>query len=101
MQPNKEKKTLTRLLFILAVPLLGGVVGLVMLYNQTVNVQHAVDGLRADLQEIQTNNAELKERFFGLFDRASIEQFVQERNLIKERNPEYLTVKEQWAVASQ
>ena len=101
IQPNKEKNFFKTLLVVFAVPVLGGVLSLVVLYNRTVTMGHNLSEVAKELETLEAHNAELKESFFALFDRKKVEDFISERELIKEKNPQYLMTEPPWLFASQ
>ena len=100
IQPNKEKKFSLLLVAVLFLPLLAAGTGLVVLYNQTVNLEHNIEAARAEWQKIEAGNAELKDDIFTLFDSASLEFLAVGQGLVKEKYPEYIN-SERWAFASQ
>ena len=62
----------------------------VYFYNQNVEHRHALnDGLKK-LQAMEAVNADLKNQLYQTLDTARIEAVATERNLIKDKNPQYL-----------
>lgn len=100
IQPNKNKNFLIRFGILLSLPLFGGVILLIMLYNQTVNFEHNFSLLDAKFKNVQAANAELKDKFFGLFVSENLEKLANDRGLVKEKNPQYIEVHPKWEVAS-
>ncbi|MEK7193391.1 MAG: hypothetical protein AAB652_01225 [Patescibacteria group bacterium] len=100
LQPNKEKRFIGIYIALFLTPLLSGALWLVFLYNQTVNLQHALEKTQADFLALQTGNAELRDEFFTLFDGKNLEIFAKERELREEKNPRYLEIKGPWALVS-
>jgi hypothetical protein len=76
-------------------------VWLVVLYNQTVNIDHGLEKAKTEIQKLQAGNAELQDVLFGFFDDTKVELFAKENNLIKEKNPQYIETDGQWEFASQ
>ncbi len=74
---------------------------LVVLYNRMVNVTHGMENARAEIKTLQTQNSELQERIFTLFDNRNLLKLAEEKSLIKDRNPQYFEVDRQWSLASQ
>jgi cell division protein FtsL len=65
---------------------------LVSAYTRFINLNHGLAETRKAIQEVQTANAELKDKIFALFDRSRLESLAAERNLVVEKNPQYLRV---------
>lgn len=62
---------------------------LVGVYVRLVNLNHTLDAVSREIQEVQTANAELKDKLFVLWDGDRVESLAAERNLVKENNPRY------------
>lgn len=100
IQPKKHHSLINLFLVIVAVGVLGGAVGLIIIYNQTVTLSHGTSEAKTALRAIETANAEVKERIFSLFDPAHVAAFAAERGLTVDKNPHYIEVSKQWVVAS-
>lgn len=100
IQPNKEKTLSVKIIALLGVTLLFGVIFLIALYNQTVNLEHEIKAARDEVQNIQAENAEYKDKIFNLLSAKNIESIAAERQLVKEKEPEYIQA-HRWAVVSQ
>lgn len=88
----------------LVVPLIAGVVWLVVLFNQTVTLNHEAQKLAASFQEIQATNAERKEQIFTIFNGESAKQLAETRGLLEDTHPEYVEIggrPQSWELASQ
>lgn len=70
----------------------------VFIYNQLVNVRHEINNFKISLRETEIDNVELKNKFISLSGIAKAGEFAQDKNLILEKNPEY--VKQQQLVAN-
>ncbi len=81
---------MNRLIVGLVVVLLVEAFWLVMLYNHFVNTQHAFSTAPEELGATQTQNAELKQTIFALFDTKSLQALAESKGFIEERNPRYL-----------
>lgn len=101
IKPNKNKLFSNKLLVLFCAPLFLGIVWLVALYNQTVNIGHGIEEMNADLKKLQGETAELQDTMFNSFSGERIEAFAKENRLIKEKTPEYLEINDQWAFALQ
>lgn len=101
ISPKKNKSFIARLTLLFSIPIIGGVVLLIMLYNGTVNAAHATAAQREELHALHEETAALKDKLFAFFDRDELERFARERNLVKETKPHYLKIGDQWEFASQ
>lgn len=103
LRPKKNKSAPNKLAVFLAAVSFLGVLWLVVLFNQTVTVEHDVSKLSLESQSVEAKNAELKDELFLIFDKDSAGGLARERALIEEKNPEYLEVyreNDAWALAS-
>jgi cell division protein FtsL len=99
IQPAKSNTFLNIIIAILIAALLSGSLWLVALYNRLVNLNHNISELNTELNKLQTANAEVKKAIFAIFDSQNLEKLAEEKQLVKDRNPEYLTITEGSAVA--
>ena len=75
-------------------------IGLVIFYNRFVNLEHGISDLGRMLKTAQADNAELKDKIFAQFTMQTLEEAALERGLVQDRAPEYITLTEQWSLAS-
>lgn len=75
--------------------------GLVVGYNRSVNLKHAVSDRSANLKQIQAENAQLKNSIFALVNNDQLSVLAQSHNLVLDKNPYYLPVNAQWSLALQ
>ena len=105
IRPKKENgsRLLHGMIFSLSILLVGGVVGVIALYNQRINLEHDFEAFSLDLKSLEAENAELKDDLFKLFDSALFEQLAAERGLVLDTHPEYFTTRKgthPWELAS-
>jgi len=93
IQPNRHKDA-KKLMISLGMFLVGTILIWVLVYLQTVNLKHDLVNAKNHLEEMKVQNAELKDRYYGLVDADNLEELALERGLIKDKNP-------QWAFVSQ
>ena len=65
---------------------------LVMSYNKVVSLDHGISNAKQSINKIQSQNAELKNQTFSLLDGNYLQKFALERNLVQDKNPQYLEV---------
>jgi cell division protein FtsL len=65
---------------------------LIIIYNRYVNLNHELSQIGDQINKIQTENAEFKEKIFAQFDDLRLTELATERGLVKDRNPEYIEV---------
>ena len=81
--------------------LAAGVIWLIVLYNQTVDIRHSISAANASYEKLQASNAELKDGVLKLFLNENFERLAEDRNLIIDKKPQYLRANTQWVFASQ
>ncbi|OGZ52624.1 MAG: hypothetical protein A3B25_00300 [Candidatus Ryanbacteria bacterium RIFCSPLOWO2_01_FULL_48_26] len=72
-------------------------VWLVVLYNKGVNLDHELSSMKSEFSDIQAQNLAIKSKIFDLInspDPSSI------GDLVQEKNPEYVEVRQTWSFAS-
>ena len=90
-----------KILIALAIPLIGGAIWLIFVYNQVVSINHEISSLKKEIELNQAAIAELKEKVFSLYSSENVEYIIGQLNLVQEKNPEYFKIPEKWVFASQ
>ena len=98
---RREGFSLNKFSIIGVIPLVLGVIWLIILYNQIVNLDHEVSAMKNEVKKVEASTAELKEQVFAFFDTSDLESLKSERGLVEERKPEYFDLNAQWAIATQ
>ena len=83
----------------LAFLLVSAIVGLIMLYNQSVNLKHSITDLKSDIQKVATETASLNDKVFSIFDPQKVDALAKGQGLVRETRPNYLQVNS-WVLAS-
>ena len=99
IQPNQEnKKTQTILITVfLNIVFMVSAVGVILLYSQLANFRQEIKKQSAQLLSVETENAELKNKFYTTVDSINLQQAgVVSSSLVSEPKPEYVK-KEQLA----
>lgn len=91
IRPHTSPSALNRIIALLIVAIMFVSVWLVVLYNQLVNFDHGISRANVELQRIQTEGAELKEKIFSLFDADRMQSLTAARGLTRDRAPRYFT----------
>ena len=100
LQPNKENSAIiTRIIAVLVLPTVIGIVALVGLHNQFVDIRHDVAEMNVEIQETRALSAEIKDQIFNLSNKEGLESLKGSQGLIQEKNPEYFQTGKQWAFA--
>jgi cell division protein FtsL len=68
IQPNKHKDLLNLIIILLSVALVGAVIGLIFVYNQTVSLTRGARSMQAEIVRLQAENSELKTATFALLE---------------------------------
>ena len=101
IQPNQTSTLLFKLLGAFVVLFVGGVVALISLYSSTVSMRHELSDMKTQLQNLQADNAEMKDSLFTMMDAQSLADFAAAHNLVKDTSPKYLQLTPKWEIASQ
>ena len=92
IHPHKTLPFINIIFTILAGILVVSSVWLVFLYNRSVNLDHDISGLKAQIKNTETETAELKDRIFTILDTQALSRIAETEGLVKEGNPKYLDV---------
>ncbi|OGY99188.1 MAG: hypothetical protein A3B13_00585 [Candidatus Liptonbacteria bacterium RIFCSPLOWO2_01_FULL_45_15] len=63
---------------------------IVLSYNRSVNLEHEISAKEINIRELQTNKAQLQDKMFTLLSDVNLKEFSRNRNLIEEKNPQYM-----------
>ena len=85
---------------ILAVALVAGTIGMVALYNATVNVNHNIAAAKAELDVIGTQSTDMNNRIVATLGGGDLSKLAADRGLVMESKPQYLPVNQKWPIAS-
>jgi len=91
IQPNKNKDV-KRLAISLGLFLVCIIGVWVFVYIQTVNLRHDLADAKNSLEEMKVQNAELKDKYYGLVDADNLEKLAEDRGLVKDKNPQWAFV---------
>ena len=59
-------------------------------YNRSVNLEHEISAAELSVRQLQTDKAQLQDRMFVLLSDVNLKKFSSDRNLIEEKNPQYM-----------
>ncbi len=93
LTPHQNGTTKQFLLLLFALVVLGGVL-YIFEYNMFVNARFELGNLKKSLTELQTANADLKNRLYAVLDPVKLTALATERGLVLEKKPQYVT--KQW-----
>lgn len=63
---------------------------IVLSYNSAVNLEHEISATEINIMELQTNKAQLQDKMFTLLSDVNLKEFSRNRNLVEEKNPQYM-----------
>jgi len=89
---DKKKGNYWKIIAVFAIPFVAGIVWLIIIYNNVVTMEHEIDGMKTGIQKIQTESADMGEQIFSFLDGSNLESFMRERNLIKDKSPDYFKI---------
>jgi len=91
IQSKKQHALVLNLVIIVLIAcVMTSAIWLILLYNQTVSLEHGASLLGRKTAFAEAENADLKERLLALFDPGRMSEFAVIRGLIAERNPTYI-----------
>jgi len=64
----------------------------IYIYNQNVQLRHEVNFQQKHAATLQLVNADQKNQLYKILDAENVELVAQQKQLVKERNPRYLTL---------
>lgn len=99
IQPNKHSNLLNAMLILLSVVVIGAVICLTFLYNETVSLNRGAASLREETVQMQAQNSELKSATFALLDPYNLSNLAASRGMTAGASPRYVTIPT-WVAAS-
>jgi len=100
IQPNKNKSILNTMIVLLLVVLGTSVVGMIALYNATVNLSHNIDVAKAQLDSVGAASTKLQNQVIATLSDGAVNTAAGQDGLIIESKPQYFPVHDPWALAS-
>ena len=64
----------------------------ISIYSQTVSLKHDTITLGNKIDNLRLENGELKNRFYNLTDKNSLEELARKKGLIEDKNPKWVFV---------
>lgn len=58
-------------------------------YNLNVNLKYQISLQEKSLQQLEADNADLKNQFYQILDSKNLAVIVKKQNLISDKNPDY------------
>jgi len=59
-------------------------------YNRSVNLEHEISVAELSIRKFQTDKAQLQDKMFVLLSDVNLKKFSSDRNLVEEKNPQYI-----------
>ncbi len=63
---------------------------IVLSYNKFVNLEHEISAAEINIRELQIGKAQLQDKMFTLLSDVNLKEFSQNRNMVEEKNPQYM-----------
>ncbi len=95
-QPE-QKSILNYAIFALVAALMISSFAVVWIYNRSVNIEHGISAAELNIRNIQTEKAQLQDKIFTLLSGVNVQKFSKDRNLVDEKNPQYVKIGNQAA----
>ena len=102
LQPNKNKSIVDLVLAGLAVALVAGVLGMVALYNATVNLNYNITKAKAELNAVGVASTKLQNEVVQNLSVTDANAAAAADGLVADNNPQYFTESQpqSWPIAS-
>jgi cell division protein FtsL len=102
IQPNKHSGLMNVLLAFFAVALVAGTVGMIGLYNATVNTDRAITDMKTELDAIGARNIALNSEVSATLSGSDLTALAASDGLVAESKPTYfpLPAPAKWPIAS-
>lgn len=98
---SEKLDLMSRIMILMAIPLVIGAIWLVFVYNQVVSINHDISSIKKEIELNLEETAALKEKVFNFYNSDNVDLVISQLNLVKEKNPEYFKISEKWVFASQ
>ena len=92
IEPNKYRIRFNVALVFAVLLLVGGGVGSILMYNETVRIEHTIAATEHEIKTLQAENADYRNELYRLLDTAALEEAAPALGLFKETRPAYLEV---------
>ena len=89
IEPNKHNYFYTQFIY-LAVLLVFLAVLSINFYNLNVNFKYNIGAQGKAIQNLETSNADFRNQLYAVLDAQKLAAFAAERNLVAEKNPDYI-----------
>src|SRR5271154_788128 len=88
----KQKSFLTRLIVLLMVALFTGTVGLIFLYNKTVDLDHEISQTKTQLEAVGASSTQLNAQVVAIIGSGALTSVANEDGLVIDNQPQYYSV---------
>ncbi len=88
-QPE-QKSLINYAIAVLAAMCLLASLWIILSYNRSVNLEHEISAAGVKIRELQTGKAQLQDKIFALLGDVNLQEFSKNRNLVEERNLQYM-----------
>jgi len=100
IQPNKNRSFWNGILVVFAIAVVFGTVGMVALYNMTVNLSHNIADAKAKMDAVGAQSTDLNNKIMDTLGGIGIARLVAENGLVIESKPQYFQINQKWPIAS-
>ncbi|MFH0891086.1 MAG: hypothetical protein V1856_03570 [Candidatus Liptonbacteria bacterium] len=96
IRPERSRPFFVLIMSFLGAMCLACTIWLVWSYLDLHNTQSSISQLQGELEKIRVQTAELKEKEFSLLDSENLSALAASRQLVKDKEPQYITNTSQW-----
>ncbi len=101
IQPQKHFNLPNIIIAGLVVLILGSTFGIIVEYNKTVDLNHNILAVKAQLDSIGAENTVLNNDIVATLGGGQIGALASADNLVQDNKPQYFSINQQWPIASQ
>jgi hypothetical protein len=73
---------------------------LVAMYVKVVDTEHNIGTLKESIQTTEADSASMRDKTFALLDGNTFRALAEQRSLVEDRNPRYITIESAWSRVS-
>ena len=100
IQPNRIVDRLTYILGACIAAFALTACWLIAMYVHVVDLEHDVASTKEHIQILEGSSASLRDKTYALLDANSFDALAADHNLVKDRDPQYVTIDQEWSLVS-
>jgi cell division protein FtsL len=101
IQPKKHLNIENIIIAALVLFVLVGTFGIIVEYNKTVDLNHNILAAKTEIQQIGMENTQLNNEVLATLNTDQAAQLAASDGLVAENKPQYVSINQEWPIASQ